>query len=97
MLMAVSTSVCIVAYVVGFSVRASNRDGARPRTFIADLTRWRQRAMSTAIIDLIRASEDNLTVRFAKKSLALLAIGLLFAGAVMIALARVRGYGILMP
>jgi hypothetical protein len=89
--MGLSTAVCIVAYVVGFSFRASNRDGARPRTFIPDLARWRQRTMSTAIADLIKACEDNLAVRFVKKSLALSAIVLLLAGAVMIALARLDG------
>ena len=47
--------------------------------------------MGIAVLNLIRASEDNLAVRFAKKSLAILAMGLLFAGAVMVALARLNG------
>lgn len=90
-LMGLSTSVCVIAYAVGFSVRATKRDGARPRALIPDLMRRPDEAMTTAIVDLIRAGEDNLAVRFAKKSLALLAIVLLFAGAVLVALARLNG------
>lgn len=90
-LMGLSTCVCVMAYVVGFSVRATKRDGARPRALIPDLMRRPDEAMTTAIVDLIRAGEDNLAVRFAKKSLALLAIGLLFTGAIVIALARLNG------
>jgi hypothetical protein len=90
-LMCVSTSACVVAYVLGFSVRANKRDGLRPRVVIPDLTEQPKEALVAAISNLVSAGEHNLSVRQAKKCLAVLAILLLLTGVIVIAVARARG------
>lgn len=91
LLLSVSMLACVIAYALGFSVHASKRDGVRPRIVIPDLLERPNDALAAAVIDLVSAGEHNLTMRFLKKSLAVLAILLLLAGAVVIALARASG------
>ena len=90
-LLSVSMLSCVIAYALGFSVHASKRDGLRPRMVIPDLLERPNDALIAAVIDLVSAGEHNLTMRFLKKSLAVLAMLLLLAGAVVIALARASG------
>ena len=90
-LLSVSTLACVIAYVLGLSIRASKRDGLRPRVVIPDLIERPSEALIAAVIGLVSAGEHNLTMRFVKKGLAVLAILLLLAGAVFIALARAGG------
>ncbi|MDQ6943136.1 MAG: hypothetical protein M3169_11575 [Candidatus Eremiobacteraeota bacterium] len=90
-LISVSTLACIVAYVLGFSFRAGKRDGLRPRVVIPDLIDQPAEALFAAVSNLVSAGEYNLTVRFIKKGLAVLAILVLLASAVVIALARAHG------
>jgi hypothetical protein len=90
-MMCLSTLACVVAYMLGFSGRASKRDGPRPRTFIADLLRRPDEALPAAIIDMMTAGEQNLTLRFFKKGLAVLAIVFLLASAIVVAFARAKG------
>jgi hypothetical protein len=89
--MCVSTAVCVIAYVLGFSVHGSDRDGLRPRILIPDMTIRPKEALITAVFDLMSAGEDSLSMRSRKKGLAVLAIVLLLAGAVVIGFARAKG------
>jgi hypothetical protein len=72
-LMFVSILACVVAYALGFSGRASKRDGIRPRRFIADLARGPDDALRAAVVGIVAAGEENLTLRFQKKALAVVA------------------------
>jgi hypothetical protein len=90
-LMLVSIVACVVAYALGFSGRASKRDGLRPRRFIADLARDPDDALRTAVVEIATAGEENLTLRFLKKTLAVIAIVFLLAAAVVVAFARAKG------
>jgi hypothetical protein len=74
-----------------FSGRASKRDGIRPRTFIVDLARGPDDALRTAVIDIVTAGEQNLTLRVMKKALAVIAIVFLLAAAAVVAVARAKG------
>ena len=90
-LMLVSIFACVVAYALGFSGRTSKRDGIRPRTFIADVSRRGDAALNDAVVNVVTAGEQNLTLRFLKKGLAVLAIMFLLAAAVVVAFARANG------
>jgi hypothetical protein len=90
-LMLVSILACVVAYALGFSGRASKRDGIRPRMFIVDLATGPDAALRTAVVDTVAAGEQNLTLRFLKKALAVVAIVFLLAAAVVVAFARAKG------
>jgi hypothetical protein len=90
-LMLVSIVACVVAYALGFSGRASKRDGVRPRMFIVDLATGPDDALRTAVVDTVAAGEQNLTLRSLKKTLAVAAIVFLLAAAAVIAFARAKG------
>jgi hypothetical protein len=90
-MMCASALACVAAYMLGFSGRTSKQDGVRPRTFISDLLRRPDEALPAAIIDIMTAGEQNVTLRFFKKGLAVLAIVFLLASAVVVAFARVNG------
>ena len=90
-MMSVSILACVVAYMLGYSGRASTRDGVRPRMLVADLLRAPNDALPAAVVEIVTAGEQNLRLRFFKKGLALLAILFLLGSAVVVALARVNG------
>jgi hypothetical protein len=89
--MCVSTAVSSIAYVLGFSVRGSDRDGLRPRILVPDMTVRPKEALIAAVVDLMNAGEANLSMRSRKKGLAVLAIVLLLVGAVVLGIARAKG------
>lgn len=89
--MCVSTAASVIAYVLGFSVHGSDRDGLRPRILVPDMTVRPKEALIAAVVDLMSAGEANLSMRSRKKGLAVVAIVLLLAGAVVIGLAQAKG------
>ena len=90
-MMCASILACVVGYMLGYSGRASTRDGVRPRMFVADLLRAPNDALSAAVVEIVTAGEQNLRLRFFKKGLALLAILFLLASTVVVAFARANG------
>ncbi len=87
-----STLLCVIAYTAGFPIRSSKRDGVRPRLVVPDMVDRPKKALADAILQLINAGERNLTIRFMKKGLAVLALVLLLAGVVLAAVARANGF-----
>ena len=82
---------CVLAYVIGFPLSASQRDGIPPRIFIPDLIARQGSALSSAIEGVMQAGEVNLTVRLWKRALVVVAIFLLLGGGVVVMLARLSG------
>lgn len=86
-LLAFSGLVSLIGYADGF-VGRSTRDGPRPALFVPDFTLYGLKAVARAIRETVRRSEENLNIRRRKRIVALLAIGLLIAGAVVVTYAR---------
>lgn len=63
-LLASSLLACVCAYVIGFPVGASKRDGVLPRFFVPDVIARQNAAIPTAVEAVIHAGEINLSMRF---------------------------------
>ncbi|HEY0395607.1 MAG TPA: hypothetical protein VGD01_14005 [Candidatus Elarobacter sp.] len=77
-------------YAYGF-VRGQPRDVPRPSRFVPDFSLHGSKALARATHETVRRSEENLRIRGRKRVMALGAVGLLIAGAVVIAYARLAG------
>lgn len=82
-----SVVTCALGYFTGFWSGIRNRDGVRTRRFVLDVVDQPATAIVGALKDQIEIGEANMTIRLCKRVCALLAIGFLVAGVVMVAMA----------
>jgi hypothetical protein len=81
---------CAGGYVIGLP-RTNQGDGLRPRDLVPDLLAKPHEAMTDAIADMMTAGEVNTAVRLLKRVAVIIAMLLLFTGAILVALARFGG------
>jgi hypothetical protein len=89
-LFAASALSSFVGYAYGF-INDQPRDVPRPALFVADFARNGSKALARALSAVVHASEQNMRIRTRKRVIALIAIGLLIAGAVVVTYARLTG------
>jgi hypothetical protein len=88
--LAASTMACAGGYVIGLP-RTNQGDGLRPRDLIPDLLAKPHEAMTGAIADMVAAGEVNTALRLMKRVAVVIAMLLMFTGAILAALARFGG------
>ena len=91
-LLAGSILCCAVGYAYDLRPRVNRADGVRPRLLVADVAARADESIVSAVAELIDASEINLTVRFVKRVLTIVAIALLLAALAVVAVARAHAY-----
>ncbi len=90
-LLAGSLLACVCAYVIGFPLGTSDRDGVLPSRFVLDFTDSKNAAVSSAVETVLQSGMKNVTVRAWKRALVVAAIMLLLASAVVVMFARLSG------